>query len=251
MNLAFLLFLTIFAPLQIPRLSENIASANIVRRQNPVYPEPARASKVEGVVILEAEINSEGAVTNVRVVSGHPLLTRAASDAVVQWRFNPSILNNQPRAIATVRVNVAQERGQVNCGPFPYVPVHRTAAEGEEVGRLACGEPLLILSRTFSHVQVETPGAVRGWIRVDHVSDSAAPAGSANNEKAAAAIGEAHLDCAQRPTLNIFNVPGATTIGRLACGESVSILQKDDPYVLIRTQIGVEGWVVAESLTIH
>lgn len=61
----------------------------------PVYPAVARAARVEGTVILEAVIDSEGAVRDVRVLRSVPLLDQAASEAVRQWRFTPTRLNGE------------------------------------------------------------------------------------------------------------------------------------------------------------
>jgi len=62
----------------------------------PVYPEMARITKVEGMVILEAVIDASGSVTSARVLRGHPLLDQAALDAVQRWRFTPARLNGEP-----------------------------------------------------------------------------------------------------------------------------------------------------------
>jgi protein TonB len=62
----------------------------------PQYPALARASRIQGVVILEAVIAEDGAVREVRVLKGLPLLDAAAMDAVRQWRFTPTRLNGQP-----------------------------------------------------------------------------------------------------------------------------------------------------------
>lgn len=62
----------------------------------PVYPDLARTARVEGTVILEATIDETGAVTNVKVLRSIPLLDRAATDAVRQWRYTPTRLNGVP-----------------------------------------------------------------------------------------------------------------------------------------------------------
>jgi protein TonB len=61
----------------------------------PVYPAIARAAHVEGVVILEAVIGENGAVRDVRVLRSIQLLDDAATEAVRQWRFTPTLLNGQ------------------------------------------------------------------------------------------------------------------------------------------------------------
>jgi periplasmic protein TonB len=62
----------------------------------PIYPAIGRAARVEGVVILEAVIAEDGSVRDVRVLRSIPLLDAAATEAVRQWRFTPTLLNGEP-----------------------------------------------------------------------------------------------------------------------------------------------------------
>ncbi len=72
----------------------------------PVYPAIAQQAKVEGNVILEATIGTDGRVKDLRVLSSKPLLEQAAIEAVRQWRFTPTLLNGVPVPILmTVTVN--------------------------------------------------------------------------------------------------------------------------------------------------
>jgi periplasmic protein TonB len=74
-----------------------------IRDSPPVYPEVARAAKIEGVVILEATIDERGVVTNARVLRSVPLLDTAALTALKQWRYTPTLLNGVPvRVLMTV-----------------------------------------------------------------------------------------------------------------------------------------------------
>ena len=69
----------------------------------PVYPEIARAARVEGLVVLEATIDERGFVTGARVVRSIPLLDPAALAALKQWRYTPTLLNGVPvRVLITV-----------------------------------------------------------------------------------------------------------------------------------------------------
>jgi protein TonB len=73
---------------------------------NPVYPEEARAARIEGVVILEITIGENGSVTNARVLRSIPMLDQAAIDAVLQWVYEPTLLNGVPIEVAmTVTIN--------------------------------------------------------------------------------------------------------------------------------------------------
>ena len=79
---------------------------NLIDRIEPVYPPIARAVRIQGTVILRAIISRGGAIENLQVVSGHPMLIKAAMDAVKQWRYRPYVLNGQPVEVETqVTVN--------------------------------------------------------------------------------------------------------------------------------------------------
>jgi protein TonB len=72
----------------------------------PLYPALARASRVQGVVIIEATIDVSGNVESARVLRSIPLLDQAALDAVYQWKFTPTLLNGiAVPIIMTVTVN--------------------------------------------------------------------------------------------------------------------------------------------------
>ena len=62
----------------------------------PEYPILARQARIEGVVIVDAVIDTNGNVVEAQAVSGPPLLLHAALDAVRQWRFEPTYLNDEP-----------------------------------------------------------------------------------------------------------------------------------------------------------
>jgi TonB family protein len=58
-------------------------------RVAPIYPEIARRMRIGGAVKLQANVDSQGKVTDVKAVSGNHMLAVAAEDAVRQWRFVP------------------------------------------------------------------------------------------------------------------------------------------------------------------
>jgi protein TonB len=82
-------------------LSEASTEALLIKKVSPVYPDEALVKRIEGSVALEANIDSNGEVTDVKVTSGDEILGRAASDAVKQWKYKPYYLNSQPVAIRT------------------------------------------------------------------------------------------------------------------------------------------------------
>ena len=72
----------------------------------PVYPHIAQQVKIQGVVILEAIIGTDGRVDNVRVLRSIPMLDDAAIAAVKQWRYTPTLLNGVPvPVLMTITVN--------------------------------------------------------------------------------------------------------------------------------------------------
>jgi len=67
----------------------------------PEYPELARQAGVQGTVVLDTVVSVEGAVTQVKFVSGPEALSQAAMDAVRWWRYEPYSVNGQPVTVET------------------------------------------------------------------------------------------------------------------------------------------------------
>ncbi len=83
------------------RVGGNVQRGRITRKVVPNYPEIARVARVQGVVHLTAVIDEDGRITDVEVVSGHPLLVGAAVSAVKKWRYTPTLLNGEPVEVVT------------------------------------------------------------------------------------------------------------------------------------------------------
>jgi protein TonB len=79
----------------------NVQAARLVNRVQPVYPPLARQTRISGTVKLHAIIGKNGAVEQLQVLSGHPLLVQSALDAVRQWRYQPTLLNGDPVEVDT------------------------------------------------------------------------------------------------------------------------------------------------------
>ena len=85
---------------------------NLILRVQPDYPTIARQARVQGQVVLRAMISREGTIENLQVLSGHPMLVRAAVNAVQQWRYRPYVLNGEPIEVETeVKVNFVLSGG--------------------------------------------------------------------------------------------------------------------------------------------
>ncbi len=83
------------------RVGGNVQAAKLVHQVRPVYPPLARQARISGTVRLEAVISRSGLIESLQVMSGHPLLTQAALDAVRQWVYQPTLLNNVPVEVLT------------------------------------------------------------------------------------------------------------------------------------------------------
>jgi protein TonB len=83
------------------KLGGNVQEAKIVARPQPVYPPLAKQARIQGNVVLHAIIDKDGTVTQLEVISGHPLLVQAALAAVKQWRYQPTQLNGEPVEVDT------------------------------------------------------------------------------------------------------------------------------------------------------
>ena len=95
------------------RIGGQVKAPALLHRVEPVYPDIAVLAKVTGVVILEATVGTDGAVTAVRVLQmSRGPLDKAAVDAVKQWQYSPLVLNGIPTSfVLTVTLNFALSRG--------------------------------------------------------------------------------------------------------------------------------------------
>jgi TonB family protein len=90
------------------RVGSGVSAPMQTRKVNPAYPPIAENARVQGVVILEAVIGTDGRVADARVLRSIPLLDQAAIDAVRQWEYQPTLLNGAPiPIIMTVTVQFA------------------------------------------------------------------------------------------------------------------------------------------------
>src|SRR6516164_7515852 len=94
------------------RVSQGVTQGLLIRKVQPNYPPLARQARIQGSVLLQAEISKDGAIENLRLISGHPMLAPAAIEAVKQWRYKPYMLNGEPVAVETqVQVNFTLSGG--------------------------------------------------------------------------------------------------------------------------------------------
>ena len=92
------------------RIVSHLSEAQLLNRVEPVYPHLAKISGVQGQVQLHAIIARDGSIQSLNAISGHPLLVRAALEAVGQWRYRPYYLNGVAVEVDTfITVNFRKE----------------------------------------------------------------------------------------------------------------------------------------------
>lgn len=93
------------APLTSPqriRVGGNVQATQLVTKVTPVYPPSAKTQRIQGSVMMTAEITKEGVPTELTVISTPSMeLADSALDAVRQWRYNPTLLNGNPVEVET------------------------------------------------------------------------------------------------------------------------------------------------------
>lgn len=76
--------------------SGSLGPNRLLHRVDPEYPEAAKSQHIEGPVVLDAQVLGDGSVGNIAVVTGHPLLAQAATQAVKQWKYQPYMVDGRP-----------------------------------------------------------------------------------------------------------------------------------------------------------
>jgi periplasmic protein TonB len=85
--------------------------AKLIRKVIPEYPPLAKAARISGVVHLMGTIAKDGTIRNLQLIGGHPILARAALEAVEQWVYEPTLLNGEPvEVIAPIEVDFTLAR---------------------------------------------------------------------------------------------------------------------------------------------
>jgi periplasmic protein TonB len=94
------------------RVSQGVSTGLLIKRVQPTYPPLARQARIQGSVILRAQISKDGSIENLTLVSGHPMLVQSALEAVKQWKYKPYLLNGEPVEVETqVQVNFTLSGG--------------------------------------------------------------------------------------------------------------------------------------------
>ena len=91
------------------RISGDVQAGNVIFNPAPPYPPLALTARIEGKVILNATINTDGSIKNLSLItSSNPLLLPGVIDTVRTWKYKPTVLNGQPvEVLTTITVNFA------------------------------------------------------------------------------------------------------------------------------------------------
>jgi periplasmic protein TonB len=93
------------------RVGGHVRQPKVIVQVLPKYPVLARETHVQGQVRIDAVLDEQGNVVEMKIVSGHPLLYQAALDALKQWKYEPTYLNDRPiavRLIVTINFQLGQ-----------------------------------------------------------------------------------------------------------------------------------------------
>ena len=77
------------------RVGHGVKAPRVIFAPDPVYPVLARQGKISGAVVIDAVIDTQGNVVEMRTVSGQPILALAAMEALRHWKYEPTIVGGQ------------------------------------------------------------------------------------------------------------------------------------------------------------
>ena len=83
------------------RVASGVSTGLLIKKVTPVYPEGARAARIQGTVVLQGEISQTGDITHLELLDGPSELAGSAVAAVRQWKYRPYLLMGQPVAVET------------------------------------------------------------------------------------------------------------------------------------------------------
>jgi periplasmic protein TonB len=84
------------------RVGGRVKPPKAIIQVRPDYPPLARQARIQGQVQIDAILDEQGNVVEMRVVSGPAILYQAALDALKTWKYEPTYLNDQPIAVQMI-----------------------------------------------------------------------------------------------------------------------------------------------------
>jgi TonB family protein len=85
-----------YGPIRVGGVGVDIRPPTRIFNVNAIYPEEAKAAGIQGAVVMRITIGEDGTVTNVVVLRSVPMLDEAAIESVLQWQYQPTLLNGVP-----------------------------------------------------------------------------------------------------------------------------------------------------------
>ena len=90
------------------KITQSEALSAVTAKVQPDYPALAKQLKITGAVELEITIGENGAVEAVTPVSGNPVLTKPAAEALKKWKFKPFSQDGTPvKAQTAMKISFA------------------------------------------------------------------------------------------------------------------------------------------------
>jgi TonB family protein len=83
------------------RVGGQLMATKLIHQVRPTYPDGLKRAGIQGPVRLDVVIGKDGAVQDVRVISGLPELAKPAMEAVAKWRYQPTLLKGEPVEVMT------------------------------------------------------------------------------------------------------------------------------------------------------
>jgi TonB family protein len=202
----------------------NIKPPRLVKQVDPVYPQIARQSRVEGVVILEAQTDQYGRVKSVKILRSIPLLDQAAIESVRQWVYEPMLIDGKPRGIIfTVTVRFA-----LNDRPRAVASIYPASKEGKD--------PVKMDMISISYPKEAVDKGLQGNATLEAVIDGAGKVTAVRVIKGIAPV----LDKAAIDAVRAYSFKGFVESGQT---ES-SVLTVKAAFILPADQSGAKGGVV-------
>jgi protein TonB len=141
------------APPGTVRVSSGVVQGLAIAQPQPVYPPIAKAAHVQGVVVMHAVISKTGDIEDLQTISGPPMLTGAAMDAVKQWKYKPYLLAGQPVEVeTTINVNFLFAES-----PRPDTGTTLPAGSLAPVGAATADGAVFVSSGVMTRYQLASP----------------------------------------------------------------------------------------------
>jgi TonB family protein len=153
-SLIFLTFVVADGQEAAPKVGAKVQAAILIKRVEPEYPNDAKAAGIQGTVRFTALIGKDGTLRNLQLLSGHPMLVQAATDAVKQWVYQPTSIDGEAIEVQTqIEVNFRLEAPATPAGVYRIgngVSAPRVASKREpeyaEAARIARLEGTVVVS---------------------------------------------------------------------------------------------------------